>query len=55
MDQKNDRPIQHPIITGEHACNDRIPADRLEAYYKDRPKLELKSQKVKDWIPQNER
>jgi len=54
MDKENARPAQHPIITGEHSCNDHIPPDRLQAYFKDRPKLTLKSPKVKDWSKQNE-
>ncbi|MBS3953664.1 MAG: hypothetical protein KGZ88_12010 [Methylomicrobium sp.] len=39
MDTKNARPAEHAIITGEHQCNDRIPAERLNAYYQDRKPL----------------
>lgn len=55
MDQKNDIPIQHPIITGEHSCNEHIPPERLDAYHKERPKLTLKSKQVKDWSAQDGR
>jgi len=50
---KNAR-YKHAINEGEHECNaERIPSHRLEAYFKDRPKLTLKSQKVKDWNVQS--
>jgi hypothetical protein len=46
---------RHIINNGEHECNaERIPTHRLDAYFKERPKLTLKSQKVKDWSAQSE-
>jgi hypothetical protein len=46
---------RHVINFGEHECNaERIPSHRLQAYFKGRPKLTLKSQKVKDWSAKNE-
>lgn len=56
MDSQNaKKTYQHAINEGEHECNaERIPSNRLEAYYKDRPKLALKSKSVKDWRAQDE-
>ncbi len=55
MDSKDAKNIRkREIDAGEHECNaDRIPSHRLEAYYKDRQKLTLKSKHVKDWCEKN--
>ncbi len=53
---KNAPFYKHAINEGEHECNaERIPSHRLEAYYKERPKLALKSKSVKDWSAKDEK